>query len=203
MAALTVISRFWLKEHIGPREVAAVIAIAVGAGVMGAEPLETGRAARVGLLWWSLAGWVVVYLTTWAFLRRTHFSGIVLGGLAGAIAAYSQLFQKLATVNLTLENGLWSLILDLATSVPLVVAVLLTVGSMVSAQVAYTSGEAIRIIPSYTAHASAVPVLGGIVVYDERLTVIQWVGMAALLAGTMLLVFRRPRHSRSARPAGA
>jgi uncharacterized membrane protein len=85
------------------------------------------------------------------------------------------------------------LVLGLITSRPILVSIAITVSSMVVAQIAYTRGQAIQVIPSYTAHASAVPVLGGIIVFEEELSRLHWVGIALLFVGTMVLVAGRRR----------
>lgn len=195
MAALTVISHYVLHERVGRRELVGVALIALGAGLAGAVPLGTEQGARVGLLYRSLAIVGGVYLLGASLMRVKSRRGIILGGLAGSLAAFSQLFQKLGTLSLSLDDGLRAVLLDLIANPPILISVVITVTSMLIAQLAYTSGEAIRIIPSYTAHASAVPVLGGVFVFDERLEPAHWLGVSLLFVGTMILVFARRSES--------
>lgn len=203
MAALTVISHYVLRERVGRRELAGVAIIALGAGLAGAVPLGTEEGAQVDLLYWSLAAVGSVYLIGAVAVRVRARRGMILGGLAGSLAAFSQLFQKLGTLTLSMEDGIGPLLLDLVTNPPILISVVITVSSMLIAQLAYTSGEAIRIIPSYTAHASAVPVLGGVFVFDEQLQPAHWVGVGLLFVGTMVLVFsRRPESGDATNPSG-
>tara|TARA_B100000614_G_C14539101_1_gene489596 strand:- start:415 stop:1248 length:834 start_codon:yes stop_codon:yes gene_type:complete len=193
MAALTVFSRFVLHEHVGRREIFAVTAIGVGAGIAGAIPLGTEAGARTAVLYWMVGAVIVAYGVAAVGVGRRHHRGLILGGLAGSMAAFSQLFQKLGTLSLSVHDGLGPLLVSVATNRPILVSIVITVSSMFVAQVAYTRGQAIRIIPSYTAHASAVPVVGGVLIFNEHLQPLHWVGIALLFAGTMVLVVGRPQ----------
>jgi drug/metabolite transporter (DMT)-like permease len=194
MAALTVFSHYILHEHVGRREVLAVSAIALGAGLAGAVPLGTGGSPRTTILYWALGIVLFTYGVIATVAGKTHWRGVILGGLAGSLAAFSQLFQKLGTLSLSLDDGFAALVIDLVTNRPILTSVVITVVSMLVAQLAYTRGQAIRIIPSYTAHASAVPVVGGVVVFDEKLEVLHWLGIALLFVGTMSLVLTPGRR---------
>lgn len=198
MAALTVVSHHILGERVGRRELLGVSLIALGAGVVGVVPFERSTGARTDILAIALTVVTVTYLGATLIARRRQRRGIILGGLAGSLAAFSQLFQKMGTLTLSLDEGVQALALDLIRNTPILISIGITVLSMLIAQAAYTRGEAIRIIPSYTAHASAVPVLGGVVVFDERLGAVHWFGILLLFFGTMILVFaRRPGASSS------
>ena len=198
MAALTVFSRYVLHEHVGHREVAAVSAIAIGAGLAGAVPLGTSGSPRTTILYWALGAALFTYGLGATVAGNTHWRGVILGGLAGSLAAFSQLFQKLGTLSLSLDDGFAALVIDLVTNRPILTSVVITVVSMLVAQVAYTRGQAIRIIPSYTAHASAVPVVGGVVVFDEKLQLLHWLGIGLLFVGTMSLVLTPGRRRNEA-----
>lgn len=191
MASLTMFSRYVLRERVGRREIGAVIAIAVGAGLVGVVPLDTSGSAKTDLLYWLVGAAIAVYGGAAVSVGRRHHRGIILGGLAGSMAAFSQLFQKLGTFSFNLDQGLWALVLSVATNRAILISVVITVVSMVIAQVAYTRAQAIRVIPSYTAHASAVPVIGGMLIFNERLEPVHWVGVLVLFAGTMVLVLGR------------
>ncbi|HKK48854.1 MAG TPA: hypothetical protein VJ932_07130 [Alkalispirochaeta sp.] len=188
MASLTVFSRFVLRERVGRREIAAVIAIAIGAGLVGVVPLDTTGSARTEWLYWFVGAAIAVYGAAAVSVGRSHYRGVILGGLAGSMAAFSQLFQKLGAFSFAVDQGLWALVVSVATSRAIIISVVITVVSMLVAQVAYTRAQAIRVIPSYTAHASAVPVIGGMIVFDERLQLLHWSGVAILFVGTMVLV---------------
>lgn len=192
MAALSVFSHFILRERIGRREIVGVSLIAVGAGIAGAVPLAAEGVARTRLLYWSVASVTGVYAVAAILVARRHHTGMILGGLAGSMAAFSQLFQKLGARALSVDQGIRDLIVQVLASRPIIVSVVITIVSMLVAQLAYTRGRAIRIIPSYTAHASAVPVLGGTVVFGEQLTAVHWLGITMLFGGTTILLIDRP-----------
>jgi drug/metabolite transporter (DMT)-like permease len=189
MASLTVFSRFVLRESVGRREIIAVIAVAVGAGLVGIVPLDTSGTARINHLYWLVGAAIVIYGGAAVSVGRRHHRGIILGGLAGSMAAFSQLFQKLGAFSFTVDQGAWALVVSVVTNRAILISVVITVVSMLVAQIAYTRGQAIRVIPSYTAHASAVPVIGGMAVFNEQLQPLHWSGVVILFAGTMLLVW--------------
>lgn len=188
MASLTVFSRYVLREPVGRREIAAVTAVAVGAGLVGVVPLDTSGTARTELLYWFVGAALLVYGGAAVSVGRRHHRGIILGGLAGSMAAFSQLFQKLGAFSFTVDHGVVALIVSVITNQAILISVVITVISMLVAQIAYTRAQAIRVIPSYTAHASALPVIGGMLVFNEQLQPIHWAGVFILFAGTMVLV---------------
>lgn len=188
MASLTVFSRYVLHEPVGRREIGAVAAVAVGAGLVGVVPLDTSGTAETELLYWFVGAAIALYGGAAVSVGRRHHRGIILGGLAGSMAAISQLFQKLGAFSFTVDRGVWALVVSIITNQAILVSVVITILSMIIAQIAYTRAQAIRVIPSYTAHASAVPVIGGMIVFNEQLQLLHWSGVAMLFAGTMVLV---------------
>ncbi|MCK5008814.1 MAG: hypothetical protein KAR73_15575, partial [Spirochaetales bacterium] len=59
--------------------------------------------------------------------------------------------------------------------------------SMVVMQFAYRRGKAIQLIPAFAANTIAIPVVGGIVAFQERLHPVQWIGVALIITGVFLL----------------
>lgn len=202
LASLAVFSRLVMKETLRPRDVVAVaIIIAAAAGV--ALPGEaTGGGVRLVLLYALLGGGVVAYVVgiIWGFasasraetdsaLRasRRQVAGTLLGGLSGFLGAYSQLFQELGTAETTLADGLGAFAGSVITNPITAIWVGLSLVSMVVIQFAYDHGEAIGIIPVFTANFIAIPVIGGVLVFGQSLTALQWVSVAAILGGSLVL----------------
>jgi drug/metabolite transporter (DMT)-like permease len=65
--------------------------------------------------------------------------------------------------------------------------VALSAASMVVIQFAYRHDRAVRLIPYFTSCSILVPVIGGVLGLGERLHALQWVGVALILVGLLLL----------------
>jgi drug/metabolite transporter (DMT)-like permease len=62
--------------------------------------------------------------------------------------------------------------------------------SMVVMQFAYRRGKAIQLIPAFAANTTTIPIIGGVVAFNERLHPLQWVGFFLIFAGVLLLTVK-------------
>jgi drug/metabolite transporter (DMT)-like permease len=61
---------------------------------------------------------------------------------------------------------------------------------MVVMQFAYRRGKAIQLIPAFAANTIAVPVVGGVLAFGERLHPLQWIGVILIFSGVLLLTLK-------------
>ena len=61
---------------------------------------------------------------------------------------------------------------------------------MVVMQFAYRKGKAIQLIPAFAANTIAIPVLGGVLTFSERLHPFQWIGVLLIVAGVFQLTLK-------------
>jgi drug/metabolite transporter (DMT)-like permease len=61
---------------------------------------------------------------------------------------------------------------------------------MVVMQFAYRRGKAIQLIPAFAANTIAIPVVGGLLAFSERLHPFQWIGIILIFAGVFLLTIK-------------
>lgn len=200
LAALAVFGRFAMKEHFRPQHVVALVAIIGGATLVALFRREFTPTLNVSALWLFLAAGTAGYGVSFLLLRRGRLIGVVIGGLSGFLGAYSQLFQELGSGGIVAGSTAAQIVATLATDPITLVWGGLSVASMVVIQFAYKHGEATRIIPVFTANFIIVPVVGGIVAFGERLTVVQGIGVALILAGSVVLGGKREpaRHASDA-----
>lgn len=191
LVSLAVFSRFVMGERLETRHVLALVSIVVGAALIALFDVPDRGEARVDLLWWLLAGGTVLFVVPWAIVRRGALAGAIVGGLSGFLGAYSQLFQELATTELPWSDGLGAVGRVVLTDPITVVWAGLSIGSMVVLQFSYKHGDATQIIPVFTGIFILVPVVGGVVVFEEALGWLQWAGVALILAGALVLGRKR------------
>jgi len=195
LASLTVFSALVLKEKIRGREIIG-IALLVGSGVLiglfhRQRPAVEPSLLRLFLFLGSLS--FAASLSWLAARRRSRIVGPIIAGFAGALGGFVPLFQKAASsatgrglsfLAEVLEEGHWAL----AVAGPFTLLwVALSAASMVVIQFAYRHDRTVRLIPYFTSCSILVPVIGGVLGLGERLHALQWVGVALILAGLLLL----------------
>ena len=203
LASLALFSTLVMKEKIRAGELAGIALMAVSAVLIGLFqrelPLEEPSLRR---LLPYLAVPCAAALLAWLTLRgRSRVVGPVIAAFAGVLGGFVPLFQKVAGsaagrgssfVALVLEEGHWAhAVVNPFT--PL--WILLSIASMAVIQFAYRHERAVRLIPYFTSCSILVPVLGGVLVFGERLQAVQWAGVAMILAGLLLLTLPGAKDS--------
>lgn len=194
LASLAVFSHFVMGERIAVRELTALGAIVGGAALIGVlAGTSTGEKTSLPLLWAILAGGSAVYAGAWFLTKKRPFTGAVLGGFAGFLGAYSQLFQAHGTSDASVADGVGVFLMSLVNNPITLMWIGLSVVSMVVLQFAYRHGRAIEIIPNFTGTFIVVPVVGGVLIFAERLGVWQWAGVVLIVIGAVSLGTDRTR----------
>jgi uncharacterized membrane protein len=206
LASLAVFSHLFMRERITRRELIGIFTIIAAALLIGffrvAESAGNLNLTALYIYFPSVCG---IYLLLWlVFHKRRRIVGIVIAGLAGAIGGFVPLFQKISTSPLGLSEALLHLqfshqtvltsllerganLLSNPWALTWIVISLVSMGVM---QFAYRMGKAIRIIPAFAANTIAIPVLGGILIFSERLHAFQWIGVLLIFTGVFLLTLK-------------
>jgi uncharacterized membrane protein len=203
LASLAIFSHLFMHERITGRELVGVIAIAAAAVLIGAFRVDT---AVVSPSLTALYAYFPIvcgsYLLLWlVFRKRSQIVGLVIAGLAGALGGFVPLFQKVSTTPLGLSRPLLNLQFNSDTAFTSLIQrgvnlmsnpwaltwIVISLVSMAVMQFAYRRGKAIQLIPAFAANTIAVPVVGGVLVFSERLHPVQWIGIVLILAGVFLL----------------
>ena len=206
LASLAVFSRLYMRERISRRELIGVFTIIAAALLIGLFQVEeVAGDANLRALYIYFPAVCGTYLLLWLlFHKRSRIVGIVIAGLAGAIGGFVPLFQKISTSPLGLSRALLHLQFSNETaftsllhgganllSNPWALAwIVISLVSMVVMQFAYRMGKAIRLIPAFAANTIAIPVVGGVLIFRERLHAAQWIGVALIFAGIFLLTLK-------------
>ncbi len=185
LVSLTVFSGLVLKERIRLITVVAIIVVVCAAAVIALFDQEQDSSLSVGWLYVILGGGVTAYCA--GILLAPSARGVFIGGFSGFLGAYSQLFQRLSTDDVDLTSGALDFIATVATNPITLIWVGLSFASMVVVQFAYRHATAIRIVPVFTANFILIPVIGAVVVFGERLQFAQWIAIAAMIAGAVVL----------------
>ena len=185
LVSLTVFSGLVLKEKIRPVTVVAIVVVVCAAAVIAIFDQEQDSSFRAVWLYVILGGGIIAYGA--GILLAPAVRGIFIGGLSGFLGAYSQLFQRLSSDDVDLSSGTLEFVVAVTTNPVTLIWVGLSFVSMVVIQFAYRHATAIRIVPVFTANFILIPVIGAVVVFGERLHVAQWIAIAVMVAGAVVL----------------
>lgn len=210
LVSLAVFSALVMKESIRKRELLGILLILGAAALIGSFIRESKTSVIfLHALFLVLAILLVVYTVMWLVLRhQKNILGILIGVFAGTLSGFVPVFQKVATSSFgrassliqpsggTPPGGEGSLsVIDHAKQVLLnpyaLLWIVLSVGSMVIMQFAYKHDKAIRIIPAFSANYILVPVLLGVLCFQESLHPLQWIGILVILIGVLLVTLPR------------
>ena len=211
LASLTLFSALVMKEKIRDREFVG-IAFLVGSGILIGLFQRQRTAEEPSLRWLFLFLGFLSLAASLAWLaarRHSRIVGPIVAGFAGALGGFVPLFQKAASSGTGrgfsflanfLEEGHWAL----AVVGPFTLLwVALSAASMVVIQFAYRHDRTVRLIPYFTSCSILVPVIGGVLGLGERLQPLQWVGVALILAGLLLLTLPQGAGGRKAQQFSA
>ena len=196
LVTLAVFSHFVMGEPIGWRDIGAIVTIVAGSTLIGLFASEQSDSVP---RWILLHGFVVVlivaYTLGWLAGGRGERAGIILGGFGGALAGASMLYQNAATIVADVGALVYFPLRESPTPGRLAGLINpylflwfgLSMGAFFVLQIAYGRGKAIHVIPAFNVNFIAVPVIGGVIGFSELVRPIQWVGIAIIVAGTILL----------------
>jgi drug/metabolite transporter (DMT)-like permease len=211
LASLSLFSAFVMREGVRGRELAGVAVVLGAAVLLGLFSTETGSETGSVMRLFVFLGGVALAGTLFILARsmKGKPTGAAVGCLAGALGGFIPLFQKISTsemgrrsslVNIaqgpqTLDQAAGGGILRQAGEIfanPYSAAwIALSVLSMIVLQFAFKKERAIRVIPAFTSSQILLPVIGGILFFDERLTAVQIAGVALVLGGVIIVTMRR------------
>jgi len=203
LASLAVFSHLYMRERITRRELVGVVTIIAAAILIGLFRVQAvEREPALTALYIYFPGVCGAYLLLWLILqKRRRIIGIVIAGFAGALGGFVPLFQKVSTSPLGLSRAL--LHFHFRNETPLtsllqrgarllsnpwaLTWIVISLVSMVVMQFAYRRGKAIQLIPAFAANTIAVPVVGGVLAFGERLHPFQWIGVILIFTGVLVL----------------
>jgi uncharacterized membrane protein len=183
LITLAIFSFFVLKEKINRSMVVGMVVIGVGTTVFG---LFTKEEAPVTINLSGLFLFVVaaiglsLIIALISVARGYWYAGVMFGTVSGLFGGISMAFQKCSVasgqVNLQLLTNVFFYGSAIATGISFLVT-----------QFALTKGTAITVVPSYYIAMLVLPQIGAMLIFAEYLELIQWVGVALLVLGIVLL----------------
>jgi uncharacterized membrane protein len=217
LAVVVLVSIFILKEQPNLRELLGVAAVLVGPFVIGSfapEPAPT-HVLIIHLFVFMVAVFGLYLLSVLVVTARPGLRGVVLSGFAGAIGGFVILFQKVSTTAFARNSSFLGkldphsplarfaagstgeLLVQVFTNPYSLTWILLSLLSMFILQLSYRYDKAIRLIPAFAANSILMPIVGGVLVFQERLHPMNWVGVSIILLGVGLLLPRSGERRRS------
>lgn len=196
LVTLAVFSNLVMGETIRRRDVLGIVVIIAGSVLVGLHaPEQEDPAPRWAALHLFVSILVLAYVAGWIAGGRGERAGLVVGGFGGALAGASMLYQNATTV--TAETGALiefpltesldaDRLLDLVNPY-LFIWLGLSMAAFFVLQIAYGRGKAIHVIPAFNVNFIVVPVVGGVAGFSEAVHPLQWLGVAVILAGTLVL----------------
>jgi drug/metabolite transporter (DMT)-like permease len=195
LVALALFGWLVMGETLPPLRISAILAIVAGAAVVALGDGGGSTELRPVLLWGLVVGGIGIGTTCWLILPEGQSLGLTVAAFSGFLGAYSQLFQKLSstTIGIGADNRepTISVVASFLSDPYTIVWVSLSLASTVILQFAYRHAEATQIVPAFTAAFIATPVVGGVVVFSETLTIVQWIAIGVIIGATWLLASRR------------
>lgn len=215
LASLTLFSIFVMKEKVGGREILGVAVILVAAVLIGAFS-KGGADSTVNLKasFIFMGATFLLYIILWiALAKKTQILGIVIGSFGGATGGLIPMFQKISASDVGQSRAFFDMaayqgspamksILGAIANPYSIVWVCISLASIIILQFAYKKDKAIRIIPAYSATNIVLPLISGMLCFSERLNWIQWIGVAAILAGVFLIT-AKPKTAETDSGTGA
>lgn len=202
LVSMSLYSRFVIKDKIEKNEILGVGLILLAAVFIGLFAKEAGRSVIViNLLIIKLIIVSLIYTFLWfLFRKKKKILCITLGGFAGALGGFVSQFQKISTAN-TFEG---EIVAGAGSSIGSLVNpwtlfwILLSISSMIVLQFAHKNGQALHVIPSFSANFILIPVIGGVTCFGEILHPVQWLGVLAVITGVFFITgSRHPKTLKS------
>ena len=200
LVTLALFSHFVMGERIELSDIAGIAIIIAGSVLIGLfSPEEQSSEPRWLVLHLAVGGLVLAYVLAWLIGRSNRRVGLIVGGFAGALAGASMLYQNATTIvadlgafiSFPLSESITSERLSGFLNPYLVIWLTLSMGAFFVLQLAYGRGKAIHVIPAFNVNFIVVPVVGGVVGFAEQVNPLQWIGVAVIVAGTVLLTTER------------
>jgi uncharacterized membrane protein len=203
IAALTVYSQIVLKERIGILEYLALAFIVVGTIVVNLAVVQDVPKAQPPdpyAYWLTIVGLVLLacVLFSIAYIKKPLSRGALYGVAAGILGGCEMLSQKATTIEV--NKTLSALQIDKTFSLFDIDSILIFMKlpefylswifmlfAFITMQIGYRFGRAVTIVPSFSALYIITPFVGSIVLFNEKLVNIQWIGIVFILIGVINL----------------
>jgi drug/metabolite transporter (DMT)-like permease len=213
LIALALFSAFVLKEPIGRRELQAIGLILFGTVLAGyfegwerianyGLPAPPGASIAIShLALFSLAIVALSFgLAAYSIRRNYRAFGAIFGGISGICGGISVFYQKAALI----YCGCTDIFADIPAAVRNPYFYLFIVSGLMDffvMQYALSKAKAVTVVPSYQSFYIAVPIVGGLAAYFERVNLIQIAGIVLLFRGVTILSSYLGRDSNEAAEA--
>ncbi len=193
LVSLLFFSALVLKERLGVIEVMGTVTIVAGSALLGLRASDAPEGTVPYVRLWGL---LAVFLFSGLLVllgQSRRLRGFLLAAWAGVIGGSSTIVQKAAALtsggspDTSSVGGAARSVLSAVTSPLTFLWIGLSLGSFAIIQFAYKRAPAIQTIPAFSVAFIAAPVVGGVLVYNETLGFLQWLGLAVVIAGVIVL----------------
>lgn len=194
---MTIFSHYVLGEQVDRRQILGIALILLGGGVVGvlAPEASSGEAHFRTLVILAIALPLGLCALWYLKYRLPGRDAWLLGGLAGSFAGISVLFQEAATttrgralgIELPEAPGAVAEFAPILLNPISAVWIAATLLAFATSQLAYARGDSVRVVPPFVAAQILLPILGGVVAFSEELLPLQYLAVAAILAGLPLV----------------
>lgn len=200
LVTLVIFSALVLRERITRRTLASIGSIVLGTAVVGAFGHEGAAILRFSIFTMSVFMLGLLLLSGSAFVwarqsSRQRFTGIMVAIFAGLVAGDSLLFHNAAAGLCTFDVSDAATVECVFRSPFFYLGVLSGLAAVGILQYAYQFGQAIEIVPTYSGIYLVEPILGGIIIYSERVTPLQWLGVVLIAWGTLAISAVQEAHT--------
>jgi uncharacterized membrane protein len=184
---LCLFSYFILKEPIDRMKSYGITLIVVGL-ILTAIFMPSPEAIPVAFDWALFIIFLSAIMGTFTLLglfskfNRYKGAGIIFGSFAGAFMCFQTLTKRITWIP---DYGYFVLIMFG-----------FAVATLVMTNFGFLKADAVVVVPSFTANSITLPTFLAIFIFDETVVVFQWIGIAIIVVGVILLTaFSKPQKS--------
>jgi len=184
---LCLFSYFILKEPIERMKLYGIILIVVGLILTaifmpGPEAIPVVFDWVVFIIFLSAIMGAFVLLGLFSKFNRYKAAGLIFGSFAGAFMCFQTLTKRITWIP---GYGYFVFIMFG-----------FAVATLVMTNFGFLKAEAVVVVPSFTANSITLPTFLAIFIFDEPVVVFQWIGIAIIVVGVILLTaFSKPQKS--------
>ena len=206
LVALAFFSSRVLEERIGVHELAGISIVIVGttALALGTRPTPDPESFHLPVLGWALALGGLAFAAPVAYTRRTgRLHGLVYGLLAGTLLGSSMTMGKVALVaakEVAADREIPVFFAQVLTPYPYL-ALTIGTGALVITQIAFFKGRAVVVVPCVNSITILAPALLERRLFDTTLGAAQYVALAVIVLGVIVISSSRDEEIDAARAA--
>ena len=194
LVVLAVFSYYILGEQLTKKEIIAVGIVLTGTCWLGIHLQKPANQPVDESLLWIVLGVTLlppVFGCLYSYKNNWKWAGPIFSSCGAIIASFALIFPKLFSNEISLlESNVSNGLIAITKNPYVYLYILFNLAAMVPLQIAYRYGKAFVVIPIYSAMYMILPILFGVILFEEHLFSQQWLGILIVIAGVITLTMK-------------